>query len=157
MEVKNFDIEFVERTKRLLEDYDGSLDFSNLLNCTLGLIILPFEKGQGGSIFGTTDLTTIQTQIGFNLHKFNPIKSKNKNTTQYHTADLDKFLRKLRHGLAHQHIKPINKSGKWVGVKIWNEWMDPPPKEVDLEVDFTKEQFRKFAIFIAELYLSQKT
>ena len=42
--MNKFDVDFVIRTKEILEDYAGKRDLSNLLNCTLGLIILPYEN-----------------------------------------------------------------------------------------------------------------
>ena len=43
MEIKptEFDIEFIERTQQLIMKYDGNTEFTLLINCLLGLIVLP--------------------------------------------------------------------------------------------------------------------
>ena len=38
-----FDIEFMHRTKKIIEGYKGQYNVTLLLNCLLGLIVLPSE------------------------------------------------------------------------------------------------------------------
>lgn len=92
------------------------------------------------------------------------------------------MLRRLRNGLAHAHLDPVNKEGQWDSVKIWN-WA--PLKGVkkgekaevtgklkelnivyrdtgdqgdqievkDLEIEFTWKQLYEFASRIADEHL----
>ena len=38
-----FDVEFILRTKKIISDYKGKYNITLLLNCLLGLVILPSE------------------------------------------------------------------------------------------------------------------
>jgi hypothetical protein len=57
----------------------------------------------------------------------------------------DWFLKKIRNGIAHQNMTAKNENEKWIGVRIWNEHYGL----VDFEIEFTIEELKEFAIFIA--------
>ena len=44
MSIDKFETDFVRRTIHTLKRYRGKYPLSQLINCTLGLIILPYEK-----------------------------------------------------------------------------------------------------------------
>lgn len=54
MEIKKEDFyrEFVKRTKEELEKYKGDREFTMLLNFTLGLLLVPFEKRKSENALG---------------------------------------------------------------------------------------------------------
>lgn len=150
MEIKKFELQFVERTRDILLKYNGKYSFSNLLNCTLGLIILPYENISSMEIW-QKKLNEIDSLPKFDLIKFKPIKSIKKDKEIYFPSTLEIFLKKLRNGLAHQNINPINFEGNLIGVKILNKHIN----EVDLEVNFTESQLKEFSLFISDLYLAE--
>ena len=154
MEIKKFEDEFVERTKTLLTDYKGPWDVSNLINCTLGLIILPYEniKRTASKSVWSLELNMIPGLPTFQLHIFEPIRSKKENKITYYPKTLKVLLQKIRNGLAHQNIEPINQDGRFTAVVIRN-YFDDHRIHKDLEVQFSKEELRCFALFIAEEYL----
>lgn len=154
MEIKKFEIEFVQRTKDLLIDYQGPWDMSNLINCTLGLIILPYEtiKGKSSLSFWDTELDKIPDLPPFRLLIFEPIKSIKKSRIIYYPKTLKVLLQKIRNGLAHQRIEPVNQNGKFAGVIIRN-YFDDAQTHQDLEIQFSQHQLKDFALFVADEYL----
>lgn len=148
--MQKFDVDFVSRTIKILNGYDGPYTFSNTINCTLGLIILPFENLNENPIWDT-NIQEIDTLRAVEIRIFNPLRRDrdNRNRTEQLPKTLRNFLMKIRHGIAHQNILPINKDGKLCKIEITNKFKN----EVDLQVIFTEEQLNKFALFIAETYL----
>lgn len=163
MEIQNFSIEFVRRTKEILQDYSGKRDMTLLLNCTLGLIILPYEKGRSSrnQRIWKTSIEDIKELHGVQIDIFNPIKYRHKTTKQleYYPKNLESILRKIRNGIAHQHIEPVNADGEFCGVVVKNYWEDKqnPDKIMDLHITFTQTQLHLFSLFIADLYLGDGT
>lgn len=153
MEIEKFNIKFVERTKEILESYKGAHEVSNLLNCTLGLIILPYEQiKEKQNSFWDTELLTISNLPSFGIHKFEPIQSIRKENIKYYPKTLKVFLQKIRNGLAHQNIQPVNENETFKGVIISN-YFDKAKKHEDLKVEFGRDQLKEFALFIANEYL----
>ena len=94
----------------------------------------------------------------FSLTIFNPIENIRRGTINYFPRDLKNLLRKIRHGLAHQRIKPeheiVNGENKFIGVTIKNIFKEYNGNEhTDLEITFTRKQLKEFALFIANEYL----
>lgn len=152
MEIKKFEIDFVQRTKELLR-YNGPWDMTNLINCTLGLIILPYENIQGSPPpFWNTELDKIANLPSFKLQCFEPIKEMKESGFIYYPKTLKVLLQKIRHGLAHQNIEPVNENGQFTGVIIKN-YYPPNSGNLDLEVHFSQRELKDFALFIADEYL----
>jgi hypothetical protein len=160
-DINRFHTEFVERTREILEKYQGEREWTNLLNCTLGLIVLPFKQledngGLKNDIWGQ-DISTIPECHHFTIARFTPIKKRTRDGFEFYSPTLGVLLRKLRNGLCHQNIEPSNESGKWDSITVRNHYeygnSKPKKKEMDLEVTFTWPQLKGFALFIAEEYL----
>ncbi len=80
-DINRFHTEFVERTREVIEKYQGEREWTNLLNCTLGLIVLPFKQLEDGGglengIWGQ-DIQTIPDCHCFTITRFTPIHSGN--------------------------------------------------------------------------------
>lgn len=168
--IKRYRIDFVTRTKELLNDNFSDFktkdkEVTFLLNCLLGLIITVSENGKKAnqSIKGLIDedfLACIPTNIGFIIkehHKQDLTKEivTKIQTTIGHKAELKSceklwFVKKLRNAIAHQNIEGINENNNWVGVRLWNTYNDVR----DFEVIFTIEELRELALKIANEYLS---
>jgi hypothetical protein len=61
----------------------------------------------------------------------------------------------MRHGLAHQNVWPVNLNGEFCGVRIKN-FLDEGFKlrdDPDLHVQFSEQELKAFALFIANEYL----
>ena len=70
----------------------------------------------------------------------------------YYPKTMKVLLQKIRNGLAHQKIEPINHGGKFAGVIIRNYFNDAQIRK-DLEVYFSQQELKDFALFIADEYL----
>jgi len=76
------------------------------------------------------------------------IKFINKEELMNH--NLEWLLRKIRNGIAHQNIMPINDSKKWKGIRIWNY----NNKGVqNFAIEFRINELKLFSKFIVQLYL----
>lgn len=142
--MQEFQVDFVKRSINILNNYDGEYPFSNLLNCTLGLIILPFEKGNNIEVWEKL-IEEIDALKGIQINNFSPKYKKNDEP-----KSLINFLRRIRHAFAHQNIFPINENQKFVKVQITNQSNGVE----DLNVIFNESQLRCFALFIANTYLA---
>lgn len=107
----NFEHDFVERTIKLIEQYESSLseysfeeqyNYTLIINCFLGLIILPKERRI--SYIPTTQLTTaFKQEIGLK-------ESRIHDTIQ----TLRDLIKKLRHSIAHFDIEVISDNEKYL-------------------------------------------
>lgn len=154
--IERFEIEFVKRTKEILESYNGTHTFSNLINCTLGLIILPYENIEGGDFWDVL-ITDIDLFNEGQIIVFEPMtfdkKLKKVITLR---KSLINFVTKLRHGLAHQNITPINNGKELYKIEIKNSFrVTQNLFQTDLVVQFTEVQLKRFALFIADSYLNE--
>ncbi len=156
MEIQKFEIQFVERTRELLLRYQGPYDMSNLLNCTLGLIILPYETMRGRPLlpFWDEELNKVPNLPPFTLTTFEPIREIDKKSKKikYYRKTLKVLLQKIRNGLAHQEIEPVNRHGKFDGVIIRNYYGETR-RHMDLQIQFSQHELQAFALFIADQYL----
>jgi hypothetical protein len=168
-EIKNYKIEFVERTKDLLNDNfsyfeNKDKEVTFLLNCLLGLIINVSENEKKSNIAlkGKIDdafLSNLPNKIGFTIKVSGKNELTNDSLTEImtkvgHKNDLRNytklwFVNKLRNGIAHQNIEGINENGKWIGLKLWNTNNDL----IDFEIVFTINELKKLALKIADDYL----
>jgi len=152
MEITDYEREFVERTIAILQNYDGEYKLTNAINCMLGLIILPNEMlNRSRSPKWTMLIEEIQELNFLHIQHFEPIKGKNRDTgeVEYYSKTLKIFLKKVRNGIAHQNIRPINTDGLFTGVEIKNRHGNI----IDLEVEFSRHEFEQFALFVAGEYL----
>lgn len=141
---ETYEIEFIKRTKEILNNYnrkERGYKFTLLLNCLVSLIILPSERS---SLDKPPLWNTRISQIPLFNSRVHPVWSDGKDHT------LGEFVKKLRNGIAHQNVEPINKNGQFVGVKIWNV---NPRNITDFEVEFNRHALHDFANFIADQYL----
>jgi len=158
MEFRKFPIEFVERTKHLLECYKGDYEVSNTLNCTLGLVILPYETNRG--FLSNVLLEKLEQTLGIEIRYLRNIENNR-------ISNCRELLRRIRNGLSHRHIIPKSTEGNVTGVTIWdydrrscscNESRNDNEQTVyekcaEVEFEFTCEGLKEFALFIADKYL----
>lgn len=169
-EPENYKIDFVKRTKQLLDDnfdYFKSKDreVTFLLNCLLGLIIAVNEvKGSNKAKKGNIEdlFEYIPDKIGFLKKGFeeqhltdkliNSIEIQIGHKKDINLYDKQQFLSKIRNGIAHQHIESISYDDIWEEVRLWNV---KDSKIIDFEIIFTIEELKQFAIKIADDYLGE--
>jgi hypothetical protein len=155
-QVLDFDVDFVIRTKEILNDYNGPRDMSIILNCLMGLVILPFEKVKSNpNAFWDTELTAIPNLPSFHQHIFEPIERLAKQNKQpiLYPKTLRVFLRKMRNAICHQNIEAINKNEKFASVSFRNYFEPTTRQYLDMHIEFTQDELKTFALFVAEQYL----
>ncbi|NOT49389.1 MAG: hypothetical protein HOP17_16820 [Acidobacteria bacterium] len=151
-----FDRDVVNKTTKILKRYRGKYPFTQLINCTLGLIILPFEKtNRSNHDYWDVDINCIPQLLDLvNIIRFEPIKKiRRTGGIEYYPKDLKNLLRKIRHGLAHQRIVPKFRQtdGKNIieGINIKNYFEEQGKmNHLDLEIEFSRKQLKDFALFI---------
>jgi hypothetical protein len=150
MQITDYEREFVIRTQALLQNYHGEYRLTNAINCMLGLIILPNEMlTRSQSPKWAMPIAQIQELNFLHIRRFEPIRGKRNGSIEYFPKTLEIFLKKVRNGLAHQKIKPINTDGLFTGVEIKNYYGNM----LDLEVEFSRQELEHFALFVAREYL----
>lgn len=160
MEIRptEFDIEFIERTQQLIKEYEGKNEFTFLINCLLGLIILPNEFNKEFQLkylqVPLEDTAIINKCLkDSDIFIFNPTyfnKKKKKFSNEKKT--LGCFLRKLRNALAHiSSTKPINENGRWIGIKV-KDINRKNNYNVELELVLKYEQIKIISEFISTEY-----
>lgn len=148
MEIVNFDREFVERTKWIVNNLSCQYEITLLLNCMLALVALPTErtKGKQGR---TVDDVEFQKSC---VNKLKEMGLVGRNKTPNETPD-DKIFRTVKNALSHMYIEPDNKNQVITHVKI----CDKIPKEdrYHTELNFSVEQLKEFALYVADLHLAR--
>jgi len=171
---KYFDITYVERTKEILDEYKGKYDFTMLINCLLGLIILPNEYNMQDkrefnfdfleqkvlyfpkikNIFkNATEKLRNEKGKEFDQRKFLWI-SKSGNEMSIDDIKLSELINRIRHGFAHMNITPTKDGDYWAGIRVRNYPDENKPEYFNFEVYFTQSELYDFAVFIAEKYIA---
>jgi hypothetical protein len=152
--IKNdkFDIQFIERTRKIIDGYKGTYNITLLLNCLLGLIVLPSEfYRRKARTFFDTDLSEIkELQDLFKTMTFNPTKRQGKNWIA-DKKNLRNLIKKVRNGVSHQQIECVDDKGKWDKVII-RDFNTYNHDNLELEVSWKPEQLKRFALFVADNY-----
>ena len=150
MEIIDFNVEFIVRTKDILLKYNGDFENTNLINCTLGLLILPYENvKESEHEFWDRDLSAVSELQFLRIRRFEPIQGLKKGVIKCYPKSLKVFLQKVRNGIAHRQIQAMNDDGKFAGICVYNYHGE----HKDLEVEFPHDDLRKFALFIADAFL----
>lgn len=151
-----YDTEFIKRTKLIIKKYQGEYEITLLLNCLLGLIILPSEYYRKKKLKNfDVDLNSFKELINLlpNGYTFDPTiydsKLKKQNPDK---KTLKVFLKKIRNGIAHQNIEPKNIEGKWVGITIKDINKN---NHIELDIYFDIVNFKKFVLLISNEYLNE--
>ncbi len=152
-EINEFETEFVRRTQNLLTDYRGEYKLSNAINCMLGLIIFPNETlERSHNPIWDILIADIQEINYLRINIFEPIRRKNGDEIEFFSKTLRVLLKKVRNGLAHQNISPVNENKLFTGVVIRN-YYGAGRRNIDLEIEFNRDELERFALFIAGKYL----
>jgi len=167
--IKNYKIEFVQRTKEILEEYhhfeEKDREATFLLNCLLGLIVTISESEKRKNVvfkgnIDETFLELIPDKIGFIEKKSIKEDLTDEDLTKLtldigHKTDLKNkskfwFINKIRNAIAHQNIEGVNnENDEWIGVRLWNL----NNRKKDFEVIFTLDSLKNFAEKISGFYL----
>lgn len=144
MEIVNFDKEFVERTKWIVNNLSCQYEITLLLNCMLALVALPTERTKGQQN-GTVADAEFQKKCVNKLKEMGLLDGQKSSDGQ--------IFRTVKNALSHMYIEPENKGQVITHVKI----CDKIPKEdrYHTELNFSVEQLKEFALYVADLHLER--
>ena len=98
---------FVCRTNKLIQEYNGKYDATMLLNCLLGLLVVPFEK--------YNDYCRIEERTSIIRSMFDQLQADDRYDDYGNDYDDFGILRCLRNAIAHFNVESISKGGKVTG------------------------------------------
>lgn len=107
---RDFTRSFMQRTLSLARDYDGPLDATLLINCLLGLLIVPKE-----ALMGKVPTTPFESLREWGIE---PSSIRHVGRCEYgcdHRPNLRQLVRRLRNAVAHFRIEPFHQSGQVAG------------------------------------------
>lgn len=138
MEYKiDFDRSFMSRTLSIIEDYEGPNDATLIVNCLLGLLIVPKEK----LLFSKIPDTAYESLIDWGIQ---PKSIKSFGKCEYghsHKPNLNQLVRRLRNSVAHFRISPIHENLKVTGF----QFKDRNGFQADISLDELKTLVKKLA------------
>lgn len=139
MEYVDFNKDFVERTKEIIEkttlcEYDVTL----LINCLMGLVNLPTERTK------KRNTTFIKTCV----NEFYRIHAVTKDS-----GDANKTFRALRNATSHMRIATTNSKNQIDTVQFYDKKRETTNSHTELT--FSVEQLKEYALFVADEYLKQ--
>lgn len=100
MEIKDFDRQFVERTKYIIEHptyVEREYEITLLTNCLLALIVLPTERTSNKS-----KDAMFKSDVANEIKRMNVIQT---------SANDDRLFRTIKNAISHMHIEMKNKNG----------------------------------------------
>ena len=114
--MQQFHRDFMERTNTLLHTYQGNNDATMLLNCMIGLLIVPNER----LLSQLPDEPLLYSERwGIQLEYILSIDRNQADDRS--TCSLLWFVRKLRNAVAHFNILPIHENSKVTGFELWDK------------------------------------
>lgn len=135
---------FVCRTNKLIQEYNGKYDATMLLNCLLGLLVVPFEKYNDR--FKDEERTTVIRAM------FDQLQADGRYDCYGNNYDDFGILRCLRNAIAHFHVENISNLGVITGFKFVAYSMDKYCDETRTICRYKNVQSEiKNVVFSAEL------
>ncbi len=130
---KNIEKEFVQHTLQIMQDYDGPFGVTLLVNCLLGLIVLPKER----NFTYIVERDNLQFQdLGI---EDGDIRSWGKFGEEQQTVA--RFLQCMRNSIAHIHIESTSEAGEIDSLLF----IDKSGFEASLSIEKIKEMVTKLA------------
>ena len=138
-----FPIDFVNRTRTNLEKYCGKYEVTNLINCCLGLIILPKQNLNNDEL---SKYVFDNKDNSFGITKSNIYLEENSK------FDLSNVLRHIRNGIAHGRIDQKTQNGEIVGLRIHDKQKESANN--NFVIEFSIEEFKIFAVKVSDLFIN---
>lgn len=143
-EMKNFNKEFVERTKEILEKYyDNEKDeVTLLLNCLSALVSLPIEREKDEDSVEAQEFQEDCVKMMKQLIK-----------KPYTNKDEGNFFRNIRNSVAHLNIKLEPNNGIIESVTLWSR--NSNTGKIVLKINISVNNLKRFAEYVAQEYLDR--
>lgn len=145
MEYKDFSRDFIKRTKCNLAMYDGKYEVTNLVNCCLGLIIIPKET----IIDRLSNDAVYENDLSYGISKTkNHIKDGHVPSSD-NKFGLKNIVRHIRNGLSHGRIEQAIEGENIIGLRIFDMY----DGSENFSIKFKLEEFKTFALRVADDFL----
>lgn len=138
MEYSNINKEFVSRTLKILQDYNGKFEVTLLVNCCVGLLVLPREEHE--HLIPNTEIPATGKLWGISrvALSFGP---------QAPDYCLKEIVRRLRNGVCHFNVKTVpDGSGDISKIAICDSNRN---KTSTFQAIFTVDELRQFTTSLA--------
>lgn len=140
-EYKDFNVDFIDRTLRILKEYTGEYEVTMMINCAVGLLMIPQQN-----------LSRLIPRIAIDSSEVFGIRRRNIGRCNggYRISNV---LRHMRNGISHGHITQYaSMKGEIETIRI----QDILDDNCTFEVILTPIELKKFSIYIAEEILKTK-
>jgi HEPN pEK499 p136 len=142
-EWQDFPIDFLRRTMKNVESYQGKYETTNLINNCLGLIVIP-----NNHLIDTLPDYTFDTDDNrFGITKGN-IQYESKQNYK-----LDNIVRHVRNGLSHGLIEQRSDNGEIVGLKIFDRHDKRSP--INFRLELSTNELKLLAFSLAKVFLAE--
>lgn len=140
-----FEREFMNRTLALMSEYDGELNATHLINCLLGLLVIPKEKFLKRIPQDSVDSFEDWGIPKDAVEEFGGSSRKN---GEPRPKTLRTLVWRLRNSVAHFEIEPQSEGGQCVGFEFKDE--------SGFRAVLSLEEIKNFVIKLAE-HLNRET
>ena len=113
--LQQFERDFMARTQRIMDQYSGQYEASFLLNCTLGLLIVPRER-----LLSAIPPNPIDELEKWGVPLASVLAYERGEVLERRAYSIRWFVIKMRNAVAHFHILPVHKDGKVCGFEFWD-------------------------------------
>lgn len=102
----DFEQRFMERTLSIVQAYDGEYEATLLINCLLGLLVLPNEK-----LLEKIPKTPLDSLVDWGIRPESIINAGKCNHGHTHELNLLQLVRRMRNAVAHFKVTPFPSDG----------------------------------------------
>lgn len=139
----DFEKSFMQRTLSLIIEYEGSLDATLLVNCLLGLMVLPKE-----AFIARLPVVNLESLAEWGIAPTSIKKVGMCSEGHQHTLTLKQLIRCLRNAVAHFRVKPIHLGGEVSGFSFRDQ--------NGFHAEFSLTEIKAFVVKLA-IYLKSET
>ena len=139
MEYRKIESDFIKRTLSIIEEYSGDNEVTLLINCCIGLLVLPKEKyknlpkSSSDSDYNVWGLSKDNIQFG---------------SIEYRNYKISNIIRRMRNGVSHFNIVTLpNGSGNISTLKISDK--DPRNSANTFSIEIQIENLKHFLTKLA--------
>ncbi len=139
MEYKDINTDIVERTLSIIDDFSGEFEVTLLLNCCVGLLVVPKEKHWGK--VPKTVLT--ESNVLWGLDKSEITFGKKKNYS------LNNIVRRMRNSVCHFNIETVADSQGNINKVVFRDKNRSDPTDT-AKITLTCSQLKTFVVNLAQ-------
>lgn len=140
---EKFELDFMSRSREIIEQYQGPYDATLLINCMLGLLVVPKE-----TLFNDIPTIPFESLTGWGIQPRSIMSIGKCNYGHEHLPNLRQLVLRMRNAVSHFRIKPFSLNGNVQGF----EFSDLNGFKAKLELS----ELREFIIKLSE-YLKTNT